>query len=175
MTDSSRYQTAVFAAFLVAYALLVFVASSSIPLGQRLLPVQVAPGSATGAPRLLEGLTGAGLVFAIYGPLGTLGAWFARKCGLPGIIRRGATWRQRYVWPALLGIELGCLVVVIDRLFVATGTEFRLPHPGLPFSLGASACAALGEEMIFRLFAMTFIAFLLSRMLKHREATPQVL
>jgi hypothetical protein len=163
-------QAAVFAALLGAYALLVFVAYAFIPPSQLFLPTQALPARTEGISPWLLGLAGAGGVLAIYGPLGLLGAWFARKLQLPGMFREDAAPLQRYGWPALLGVGLGFALVGIDRVFVASGSPLRIPHPEFPLSLIASGCAALGEEMIFRLFAMGLVAVLLRRIQRFRDS-----
>jgi hypothetical protein len=145
---------------------LAFVGYAFFPLSQLSLPAQAAhAGSATMSP-WVRGLAGAVMAFVMFGPLGLAGYWLARKLELPGVYRSGATWRDRLVVPASLGLVRGMVLVVIDHTFVAAGSTFTLPHPAFPFSVIASACAALGEEIIFRCFALALVAFLLGLILR---------
>ena len=144
MAPYTRQQLIVLLALLLLYALLVFVAYAFIPLEQLLAPSQIAPATMAAPPRWLIGLAEGGLVFAIYAPLGLVGYWFARKLGFPPLYREGAGWHHWFLWPLILGLGVGSILVVADRLFVAAGSPMRIPHPVFPFSVIASASAAIG-------------------------------
>lgn len=141
------------------------------PLEQFLALGQKPPAIMTTTPRWLVGLAGAGLVVAIYAPLWLAGYWLARRLGLPPVCREGAGWRHWLLWPLIIGLGGGVLLVVADRVFVAAGSPLKIPHPVFPFSLIASASAAIGEEILFRSFLMGLWAFLLNLLLRRWNAT----
>jgi membrane protease YdiL (CAAX protease family) len=126
-------------------------------------------------PRWLLGLAEAGIVLVVYGPLGLLGYWFARRLKLPAVFVEGAGWRRWLLWPGVLGIGLGSLLVVLDRAFVAAGSPMIMAHPAFPFSVIASAAAAIGEEVLFRSFAFGLWAFLLNLLLRRWKVGPAAL
>jgi hypothetical protein len=115
------------------------------------------------------GLANAGIFLVVYGLLGLAGYWFATKVELPGVYRENAGWRDWLARPLLYGLVLGVLLVVTDRLFVSILGSLEFPHPAFPFSLIASATAAIGEEILFRFFIMGLWAFLLSLIMRRWE------
>ena len=165
MTTSTRRQLTALGFLLVAYASLAFVYYLSVPLDQ-FLPTEGLPPEAITLPEWVLGLANAGLILVVYGLTGLAGYWFATKVGLPRLYREGAGWRDWFAAPLLYGLVLGIVLVLGDRLFasVLDGPEF--PHPAFPFSLIASATAAIGEEILYRFFVMGLWAFLLSLVLR---------
>jgi len=174
MAPYTKKQLGVLLTFLIFYALLVFIAYTFLPPEQLRAPMQTAPATVTTTPRWRTGLVQGGMVFIMFAPLGLAGYWFARQLGFPPIYRESAGWRRWFLWPMLLGLGVGVLLIVIDRLFVAWGAPM-IPHPPFPFSLIASVSAAIGEEIIFRSFLMGLCAFLLNLLLKRRQATQAAL
>jgi hypothetical protein len=118
-------------------------------------------------------LVNAGLVFVLYGGLGLLGLFCARKIGLPEIWEPSVTNRQRFLIPALIGAAGGIIVILLDVLFSPINGIGHLPHPGFPLSVIAAITAAIGEETLFRLFFISFWTWLVSKViLRGRWETP---
>lgn len=124
------------------------------------MPVQALP-----APKLVMALGVAALILVLYGGLGWLGLLLARKLGFADLWEPGITNRQRLLLPALVGGATGLFFVLADTLFSRFRPEGPLPHPPFPTSLVASATAGIGEEIIFRLFFISFWVWLVSAVL----------
>jgi hypothetical protein len=165
MKEYSRKQLTVFGVLLFVYALLAMMTYLLIPLDQ-LAPTQMAPTPPLDIPRWQLALANAGLVFVIYGLAGLAGYWFARKLEIPAIYREGAGWRAWVLRPALLGLVIGVIFVVVDQLFARANATTGFTHPAFPFSLIASASAGIGEEIMFRGFVMGLWAFLFNLLLR---------
>jgi len=80
------------------------------------LPATVSTSSPL--PAWLLGLASAGFVAVVYGGLGLVGYWSARKLGWPGVFREHAGWHTWLLRPLMVGIILGIAIVLLDRLFV---------------------------------------------------------
>lgn len=153
-------------ALLAIYALLAFTAYLLTPLEQFAAPGQSVPAAVRAMPRLQLAAANAGIILVAYGLLGLAGFWFARKLELPGIYRPGAGWRAWVLWPMLLGLAIGVVIVVVDQVFARAGSTTGLPHPEFPLSVISSAAAGIGEEILFRGFVMGLWAFLLNALLR---------
>jgi hypothetical protein len=160
MAISTRRQLTALGVLLVVYAALAFVYYLSAPLDQ-FLPPESLPSEATTLPRWALGLANASLILVVYGLIGLAGYWFATKVGLPRVYREDAGSRDWFVLPLLYGLVLGVVLVVADRFFASMSDGLEFPHPAFPFSLIASATAAIGEEILYRFFVMGVWAFLL--------------
>jgi hypothetical protein len=165
LKEYSRKQLVVFGILLFIYAVLVMVTYLFIPLDQ-LAPTQVAPTPTLDIPKWQLGLANAGIVIVVYGLAGLAGYWFARKLEIPPIFREEVGWRAWVLWPALLGLAVGVIFVVVDQLFARATALAGFPHPAFPFSLIASASAGIGEEIMFRGFMMGLWAFLFNLLLR---------
>ncbi len=122
------------------------------------MPVQDLP-----APKAVVALvTGLGIL-VIYGGLGQLGLFLWRKLGYPDVWDDKVTLRQRFLRPALAGLACGVVLVLQDLLFGMWSPIGRFSHPAFPLSLLASATAGIGEEILFRLFYISFWVWLVSR------------
>jgi len=89
----------------------------------------------------------------------------SRKVGFTDIWEKTVSNKERFITSALVGLVLGVFFIVIDRL-VSPLTPFGgLPHPAFPASLVASATAAIGEEIMFRLFFISFWVWLISHVI----------
>ncbi|SMB99598.1 CAAX protease self-immunity [Thermanaeromonas toyohensis ToBE] len=170
MRADLRSQMKTFGGLLVTNALLVLITYLRIP------PKEIAPQATWPAiPQWQLALVSAGLILAVYGLLGMVGFWFARRLGLPGIYRPDAGLRLWIVAPLVTGLVAGNVLVVLDRLFALSLGWDGLPHPSFPLSLLASATAGIGEEIVFRLFVLGLLAFLLNFLLnlflQRRETT----
>jgi Type II CAAX prenyl endopeptidase Rce1-like len=110
-------------------------------------------------------LGGAGITFVLYGALGFLGLFLWRKLGFPEIWEEAVSSRQRFGIPALVGAGLGIVLIIGDLLFSRINGVGRLIHPPFPTSLVASVSAGIGEEMIFRLFFISFWTWLVGKVI----------
>jgi len=158
--NANRRQLVVFVLLLATYALLAFL-TYALGLTDQFFADQEMPPELANTPPWLLGLANAGIILVLYGLLGLLGLWFARRLGWPGVFRPGAGWRNWFWWPMALGLVVGIALVVGDRFFSALGEWGGFAHPTFPMSLIASATAGIGEEIIFRVFVMGLWAFLL--------------
>jgi hypothetical protein len=64
------------------------------------------------------------------------------------------------------GVVAGLLVVAFDWIARQVSDFAGFPHPHLPASLLASLSAAIGEEILFRLFVMSLWMVILSWLLR---------
>jgi hypothetical protein len=102
-------------------------------------------------------LANAGLILVVYGGLGLLGLWLARRLGLPGIYRPEAGAKAWFLRPLLTGVVVGLVVCGVDLAAQALGAE-AIAHPPFPASILASFTAGIGEEVLFRLLMMSLYA-----------------
>jgi hypothetical protein len=138
-------------------ALSVFLPQGNVAGG---VPVQAMPAS-----KPVMAVVIAGMMLVFYGGLGWLGLLLWRKLGYPDIWDTQVNQRQRFLIPALIGAGCGLGLVLIDLVFSRWSPIGRFAHPPFPTSLVASATAGIGEEIIFRLFYVSFWVWLLSRVL----------
>jgi membrane protease YdiL (CAAX protease family) len=155
-----RKQLTVFLIMLVVYALATFV-------GYAFFFDQMTAFAGVKAPQinippLVLGAGSAVIVFVLYGLLGSLGYWFARKLGLPGIYSQDGNWRRWVVIPLILGLVSGVALIIGDLLFAPINTIGRFPHPIFPASIFASLAAGIGEEIAFRVFVFGLWALILN-------------
>jgi hypothetical protein len=142
-----------------------------------LLP-QDAFGAAISAARLpaapaLVALASAGIVLVVYGGFGLVGLRLARTLGLPDIWEPAISNRQRFTIPALIGLGLGVVFVLGDLAFSQVNGVGRLTHPRFATAIVASISAGIGEEIMFRLFFISFWTWLVARvLLRGRWQTP---
>jgi hypothetical protein len=110
------------------------------------------------------------IVGIIYGGLGLLGLHLSSKLGFPSIWSDSVTNNQRFVQPALIGTGFGIFFIISDIVISSFNTVGHLPHPPFPTSLTASIAAGIGEEIVFRLFFISFWLWLISSfLLKGKE------
>lgn len=160
----NRKQLTVFLILLAVYAFCAFatyafftdqlVATAGVPMPK--MPVSNA----------VLGLANAGIVLVVYGLLGWIGFWFARKLGLPGIFSEDGNWRRWFFIPLLLGLACGVIAVIGDVLFAPINGFGRMVHPQFPMSILASLSAGIGEEMLFRGFVFGVWGLILNWLLK---------
>jgi len=170
MKHNTRKQLTVLGVALVIYAALAFLTYIATPLDQLTAPGQTAPVSITAMPRWVLASANAAIVLVVYGLLGLGAYWFALKLQLPGLYREGAGWRAWLVWPLLLGLGIGVLLVIGDQLFSAAGGSAGFPHPPFPLSILASGAAGIGEEILARGFILGLWALGLRAILRGRAA-----
>jgi membrane protease YdiL (CAAX protease family) len=171
MSVDTKKQLKILGLFLVIYAFLTFVAYALIPTEQFLPTATGTPDTAAPPLQPLFALGAATIVFLLYGALGLAGYWFARRLLLPAVYREGASWGDWVLRPALIGLAAGVILVVGDLTFASAGRPDVTLHPGFPFSLIASATAAIGEEILFRSFVLGSWAFLISLILRRWNGT----
>jgi hypothetical protein len=164
----NRRQLAAFALLLVTNALLAYL-TYTLGLTDPFFAGQEMPPELANTPPWLVGLANAGMILVLYGLLGLLGLWFARRLGWPGVYHPDAGWRRWLWWPMALGLVVGVLMVIGDRIFSALGDWGGFSHPTFPMSLIASATAGIGEEIIFRVFVMGLWAFLLQLLFRQSK------
>jgi hypothetical protein len=116
-------------------------------------------------PKWQLALGGAGMTVVLYGLLGFLGLILWRNLGFPEIWAENVTNRQRFLIPAIVGGALGLVLIVSDLVFSNFNGVGRLLHPPFPTSLVASVSAAIGEEMLFRLFFISFWTWLVGKVI----------
>ena len=140
-----------------------------LPAFQSLMPAQELPVS-----KPLLALANAGIMLFLYGGLGFLGLMLARRTGFADIWDNRVSNRQRFIVPALIGAGIGALFIPADSLFSQFHTFGALPHPLFPASLLASVTAGIGEELIFRLFFVSFWVWLISQVILRGKWLNQV-
>ena len=125
-----------------------------------LLPAQQLPAS-----KPVIALVSAAIALVLYGGLGFLGLKLSQKLGFADLWDPKVSNKQRFLLPALIGICLGIFFIIADAIFSQFQALGPLPHPPFPTSLAASAAAGIGEELIFRLFFISFGVWLISYVL----------
>ena len=116
-----------------------------------LVPVQELPAS-----KPVFAFAVACIMLIVYGGLGSLGMMLSKKIGFPDLWSTTISVRQRLLSPALIGATIGVFFVLADAILSKFHTLGHIPHPPFPTSLVASASAGIGEELIFRLFFISF-------------------
>jgi len=166
MTPDGRKQLIAVGLFVAFYALLAFVAYLLTPLEQLAAPGQTVPAATSSMPRWQLAAMGAGLVLVVYGLLAVAGSWFARRLELPMMYRPGAGWRAWLLWPMVIGLLFGVILVIMDQALARANATSGFPHPAFPLSVIASGAAGIGEEILFRGFVMGLWAFLFDLILR---------
>ena len=154
---------------LVAVLGILTAVNAFLPQGDFALQAQEIP-----IPKPIIALVNAGTVLVLYGILGFIGLKLSQKLGFPDIWDSEIPNKQRFLYPALMGIGIGLFFIVVDLLISPLHAIGPLPHPPFPSSLVVSACAAIGEEIIFRLFFIPFFIWLVSYTIFKRRWQEQV-
>jgi hypothetical protein len=116
-------------------------------------------------PKWLIGLVSSGGTLLIYGILGFIGFILWRKIGFPDIWDERVTNKQRFLIPAIVGSVAGIALIILDLIFGRFNGVGQLIHPPFPTSIVASLSAGIGEEMLFRLFFISFWTWLLGKVI----------
>jgi hypothetical protein len=119
-------------------------------------------------------LVSAGIALLLYGGLGFIGLVLTRKLGLPEIWDSAVSNRQRFLIPALVGLGVGAVIIIGDLIFSPINGIGHFPHPPFPTSIFASIGAAIGEEVMFRLFFISFWTWLVSKIILRGRWQTQV-
>jgi membrane protease YdiL (CAAX protease family) len=159
-----RKQLTVLFILLVVYALCAFLTYTFFT--EELAVTAGMPMPDLGISNSVLGLANAGIVLVIYGILGLLGYWFARKLNLPGIFSENGNWQGWFFLPLLLGLGGGVFVMILDLVFAPINGFGRLVHPGFPLSIIASISAGIGEEILFRGFVFGVWGLILNWLFK---------
>jgi hypothetical protein len=134
-----------------------------LPQGN-MIPTQSLP-----APKPVIAMVSAISILIIYGGLGWLGLYLSRKLGFKDIWNSDVSNRQRFLVPMMTGAAAGIFMIAADAVFSRFHSLGRLPHPPFPTSIIASATAGIGEEIVFRLFFISFWVWIISALiLKNR-------
>jgi hypothetical protein len=126
------------------------------------------------ASKPIVGLVSAVSILIIYGGLGFIGLKLSEKLGWAKIWDRKLTNRQRFLTPAIVGVALGILLIIVDTVASRYNPLGALPHPVFPTSMVASITAGIGEETIFRLFFVSFWVWLISYVILRKKYQAQV-
>jgi hypothetical protein len=119
-------------------------------------------------------LGGAGITLVLYGALGFVGLLLWRRLGFPEMWDAAVDHRQRFLLPALVGGGLGIVLILADLLFSPYNGIGRFMHPPFPTSIVASISAGIGEELLFRLFFISFWTWLVGQVLLRGRGLPVV-
>lgn len=161
---SNRKQLTVLVGLLVVYALAAF--STYAFFVDDLATTAGIPMPDMGVSNAVLGLANAGIVLVLYGILGLVGFWFARKLELPGIFSEDGNWRRWFLIPLVLGLVCGVFIVIGDILFAPINGFGRMVHPEFPVSILASISAGIGEEIMFRGFVFGLWGLILNWLFK---------
>jgi membrane protease YdiL (CAAX protease family) len=161
---TNRRQLAVLLALLIVYALATFATYTFF--ADELAATVGVPMPEMGVPDSVLGLANAGIVFVLYGVVGLVGYWFARKLDLPGIYSEDGDWQRWFLVPLGLGLACGVILVIGDVLFAPINGFGRMVHPGFPVSILASLSAGIGEEILFRGFVFGLWGLILNWLFK---------
>jgi len=114
------------------------------------------------------------IMFVLYGFLGFLGLWFSRRLGFPQIWESRISNKKRFFYPAIIGICIGVFFIISDLILSGFHPLGSFPHPPFPTSLTASIVASIGEEVIFRLFFISFWVWVISYLILKGKMQSQV-
>ena len=134
-----------------------------------ILPEQELPAS-----KPVLALANVGIMLVVYGGFGFLGLKLSQKLGFADLWDSKISNRQRLLIPALIGVGIGIFLILADAIFSQFHTLGALPHPPFPTSLVASASAGIGEELIFRLFFISFWVWLISYVILKKRWQNQI-
>lgn len=126
----------------------------------RALPEQELPAS-----KPVIALVNAMIMLVLYGGLGVLGLKLAQTLGFPELWDENVSNRQRFLIPFIIGVALGLFFILCDAIFSHFHSLGPFPHPPFPTSIVASAIAGIGEELLFRLFLISFLVWLISHVI----------
>jgi len=133
------------------------------------LPAQKLPAS-----KPILALVNAAIMLILYGGLGFTGLKLSQKIGFADIWDLRVSNKQRFLIPALVGGGIGIFFILADVIFSKFHVLGPIPHPLFPSSIVASATAGIGEEVIFRLFFISFWVWLISYIILKKRWQNQV-
>ena len=161
----------IYIALIITLAILAAV-NLFLPKGSFLptLPEQELPAS-----KLVLALVNAFIMLILYGGLGFLGLKLSQKLDFSNLWDSKISNKQRFLIPALIGVGVGVFFILADMILSQFHTFGPLPHPPFPTSLVASVIAGIGEEIIFRLFFISFLVWLISHVILKKRWQNQIL
>lgn len=133
------------------------------------LPTQTLPAS-----KPVLALVNAVVMLILYGGLGFIGLKLSQKIGFTDIWDSKISNKQRFLIPALVGGGIGIFFILADVIFSKFHTLGPIPHTPFPSSFVASATAGIGEEVIFRLFFISFWVWFISYIILKKRWQNQV-
>jgi hypothetical protein len=113
------------------------------------------------------------ITLILYGSLGFIGLKLSKKLGFAELWDEKVSNRQRFLNPLIIGVIVGLFFIITDLIFTKI-SGITLPHPPFPTSLFASISAAIGEEVLFRLFFISFWVWLISNVILKKRWQNQV-
>lgn len=131
-------------------------------------------GQSLPASRPVIALVSAVAILIIYGGLGWLGLFLSRKLGFKDIWAPDVSIRQRFLVPMMAGAASGIFMIAADAVLSRLHDLGPLPHPPFPTSIVASATAGIGEEIVFRLFFISFWVWIISAVIFKNRWQSQV-
>jgi len=117
------------------------------------------------ASKAVIALVNALIMLVLYGGLGYIGLKLSMKLGFAELWDKKVNNKQRFLYPAIYGIVAGFLLIIFDYIFSFFNGIGKLIHPPFPTSFFASITAGIGEEVIFRLFFISFWVWLISQVI----------
>jgi membrane protease YdiL (CAAX protease family) len=93
--------------------------------------------------------------------VGWVGVYLAPGTGFAGMWQKDISNRKRFLEPALIGVGIGVLSIVLDLIQPLASEELIK----IPASLVAYPLAGILEEIIFRLFLTTTLVWIISNVL----------
>ncbi len=130
-----------------------------------LLPQGTLPSQGAPAPNPLLALVNACTALILYGGVGFVGIKLSQKLDFPNLLDPRISNKQRFLIPTIIGVAIGIFFILTDVIVRPFNGLGPFPHPPFPLSIVASAVAAIGEEIIFRLFFISFGVWLISRVI----------
>jgi len=106
-----------------------------------------------------------GVIIIAYGGLGFLGLKLASKISIPDILDKSVSNKQRFVLSGIAGAACGIILIIADNILNRFNGIGHFAHPDFPVSILAAISAAIGEEIIFRLFFISFWTWLISKII----------
>jgi len=134
----------------------------------------ISPEQELPASRPVLALVNAAIMLILYGGLGFIGLKLSQKLGFAEIWDSKVSNKQRFLIPVVVGISIGVFFILIDAILSRFHTLGPPSHPPFPTSLVASAAAAIGEELIFRLFFISFWVWLISYVVLKKKWQNQI-
>jgi hypothetical protein len=116
----------------------------------------------------------AAIMLVLYGGLGFLGLKLSKKIDFAELWDSNISNKERFLIPALIGGFLGIIFIILDLILSQFHTLGAIPHPPFPTSIIASATAAIGEEIIYRLFFISFWVWLISNIILKRKSRNKI-
>lgn len=103
--------------------------------------------------------------------LGAIGLWISAQLGYPGFINSALPFTSLILWPLLIGLGIGILLV---GLSFVTPPRFRIPQLRFPDSIIPYTLGGLFEEVLFRLFLLPLFVWLISYLLLGKQFQDEV-